>query len=258
VSALVYFVASLAEAVEPPAAPTVTVEVINGGLYQAAPIVHARFGTPINYEGVPRNIEGVHFVRRPDLFLGVRMVTPIGDGGFTFSYPADATPRQALDAAVAAYNALPNGYVRYTVRDTGRSLDLVPAEVWDGTAWKASTPLLDTIITIPSRKGWPNDLFLAVAQELSELSGRPVSCDGGLGVPSLSSDPDLSITIPSATGPARTLLSEIVSRSDLANSWRFAWHPSLEEPNWYLFFYLVQPKDEAVLNRTPLVPRPGP
>lgn len=236
------------------------VDVVNGGLGRASFILIARNGTSINYEGVPRNLEGIHFVSVPSSKGWPFPTTPqqACERGLKFSYPADASPRAALDAAVAAANAQPDAISRYRVIEQEGQLDLVPYEVRDASGWHPYTPLLDTVITLPNATGTPTALYRSLMPALTEAAHVQVL--DGSGHSSLDLlNPEDRITLPSATGPARTLLDQIFAHAQFANHWFMVWvyASDPEVAGWYILFTQVQPEDEAMLNRTPL-PRPAP
>lgn len=236
---------------------TLDVDVVNGGLGWGAWILIARNGTSINYEGAPRDLEGIHFVWAPASEGSPFDRVPVQtcERGLKFSYPADATPRVALDAAVAAANAQPDAISRYRVVEQEGQLDLVPYEVRDAAGWHPYAPLLDTVVTLPSATGTPTALYRSVLPALSDAAGvRVLDASGHSSLDLL--NPEDRITLPSATGAARTLLDQIFAHAQFANHWQLVWvyASDPEVAGWWLGFSQVQPEEEAILNRTPLRP----
>jgi hypothetical protein len=247
------------------AAPTLaadqthTVDTWGGaGLLQVALILQARTGATFSFEGVPRNVQGLHYTptARPD---GTVVNKPQHDADVRFSYPAAASPREIAEAAVATYNGQSTAYAHYKVVEHSGALNLVPTEILTASGWAAYDSLMDTVITLPSSTGHPTELYHSVVKVLSETAGVPVQDLDGRTL-SFSSSP---VTLSARTAPARVLLDELVSRSDLVNHWRLTWaipqaglpHHGLLYEGWTLSLDLVQPEHDSAFNRTPLVPR---
>ena len=109
------------------ASDVLTVDVTAGGLGRAAIILTGRHGVAVNYEGVPRVVEGVSF-RREINGDGVLAPLPISHT-LRFEYPANATPREAAEAAVTAWNATPQREAHYRVLESDGMLHFTPFEV---------------------------------------------------------------------------------------------------------------------------------
>ena len=130
--------------------------------------------------------------------------------------------------------------------------------------WEPYTPLLDTVVTLPSATGTATELYRALVAALGDASTVPVV--DGCGRFALDSyreeQPYGKLTLRSPSGPARVLLDEIISQSDYANSWSLVWVRAMDPsgrnpttPHWGLGWDMVQPDDDAALNRTPLTGR---
>lgn len=228
---------------------TLSVDVVDGGLMWAANILVARNGTPINYEGVPWNVEGIHYRVVNIDGESVRQRTVIKE--LKFTYPANATARQALEAAVVAANGRPDAEAIYIINEDQGVLNLVPTQIRTPSGFVPYTPLLDTIITLPSATGVPIDLYHSVVETLSRTTGLPIHDAKVEATMSAKGAP--SVRLPSATGSVRSLLTQIVASSDYAREWRVMWVVADdEEHGWNLSFQMAQPSEDRLLNRTPL------
>jgi hypothetical protein len=229
---------------------TVDVEVAGGGLYHAAVVLQARMGTTITYEGVPRNIEGIHYLRR-SLDAGGFAYDTV-EGELVFSYPSDASAAEAVEAAVAVANVHPEAYAKYRVVEQDGVVNIVPTEILTVDGWVAYKPVLDTVVTLPSITGRPTELYHATLAALANTAGVPVYDDRR----TLDTWRSAKVTLPSATAPARVLLNQIISQSEYANTWRLLYLFSEENPalGWQVSVNQIQPEHDNLMNRTPLVP----
>ena len=240
--------------------PTLSVSVVNGGLGRAAMILTARHGRTVNFEGVPRTLEGVSVqtVTLPDGSTGTKMIYP---ADYTFSYPASASPRDAAEAAVAAWNQLAVD-AHYRVLESDGMLHFVPTEVRlvDGT-YAPSKPLMDTELKLERVTGEPTALYKEILLALVETSGVPIeNAYAGtlLGSPlpeelQVPFGPQQEeVTLPSATGTARSLLDAVLAAAGSQTNWRLIW---IADPGrWSFSFAVAGPEAEYQLNRTPLAP----
>lgn len=227
-----------------------TVDVIDGGLMQAATILQARTGVMVTFEGVPRDIEGLHYQVAPTPQSPLHEVRLTREA-LRFEVPAGATALEALEVAVAASNASPDAYARYRVASDGDALDVLPFEVRTLAGWEPYTPLLDTVVTLPSATGTATQLYRALVVALSDVSTVPVV--DGVGLSALDPywpgwDRYGALTLRSPTAPARVLLDEIIGQADYADTWRLGWvrwidpsHRNPTEPHWVLSWDRVQP-----------------
>ena len=106
-----------------------TVDVINGGLMRAATILQARTGVMVTFEGVPRDIEGLHYRVEPTLRSPghEKLLT---DKELRFDYPAGAT---ALDALAASRRIVVTRTINNQVKqmDVAEDTLLQPGDVVD-------------------------------------------------------------------------------------------------------------------------------
>jgi hypothetical protein len=234
-----------------PEGQALSVTLTGGGLETAATVLQARFGTTINYEGVPMVVEGTHYtpwVRTP---AGVQHYVPVALGELAFSYPAKATVREAVEAAVAAHNGAANGYARYRVVAHDDVLDLVPTEVLTSGGWQPYVSPLDTVISLPMSTGRGTELWHAAVAALNARTPQVTMLNRENQVMESMYDPQTALS--SSTAPAREILAQILGTAIYANQWQLKYSlPNLSLRGWLLDFRQVQPEDDAVGNLTPL------
>ena len=234
------------------------VSVVNGGLLRAGVILQARFGTMITYEGVPRNVEGITY-RRDVRADGPNRVVRLGDGALSFRYREDATPLEAVEAAVSVANARPDAYAHFrAVEDGDLAINLVPYEVRTLTGWEDYVPLFDTVPEVPGR-GDPTNLYRRTLASVAQQSGVSIRdpLPEAKRIDSVPSDsPQHEHVVLRDRVAARLVLDDIVSQADSVNTWMLLWvEQGTPTDGWSLGFNMVQPSDDGVLNQTPLAPR---
>ncbi|MEZ4237928.1 MAG: hypothetical protein R3F59_17640 [Myxococcota bacterium] len=230
-----------------PAAEPLRIDVAVGGLANASLVLQARTGTSINYEGVPRNVEGRHY-RWDSLPNGDPVVRPMRNGSLSVAYAADATPLEALEVLVAAANSSPESCALYRIQRTGTSLDLVPTHILTDGGMVPYSSIMDTIITLPSAVGDAEALYQSVVETLSSTVGIPIVDMAPNHALNDCSSPPLTLT--SATGTARALLDQIFSQSTYANHWRLAYlSPGHQQEGWFMSFAIIRPEMDAILSR---------
>lgn len=196
-----------------------------GGLWTAADLLSARTNTPILFEGFPMDKPGLHLREGP-----VRPGGPIRDQvrtepmDFQFRYPQEASPRQAAEAAVAAWNALPDTWAWYVVTEDRGLIHLVPTAVLstDGD-YVPYTPVLDTVLTLDRSTGTPTELYGRIVEGLRVATGLDIrdALTPPFGVGSAAEQRPITI---SSVASARDLLDQILRECPSETRvWWFSW-----------------------------------
>lgn len=146
------------------------------GLFDAALGMARRTGAVIDFERVPRVVEGSGFrwVEVSEEFGGGR-IKAIYSQPFEASFSADASPEVAMRAIVDQWNATPGVDARYRLVAFGRRLDFVPVEVLgeDGV-YHPYTSVLDVTVRLPTATGQPDELSESILAEWEVAAHGPI------------------------------------------------------------------------------------
>jgi hypothetical protein len=242
-----------------------TVDVVNGGMFQASVILSSRFGVPIDFEEPP--------LASPE--LAVRQL-PSGNyaphrrhQGVRFSYPEGADVDEALAALVAAWDAAdgPGSPYRVEVRGTSRRLVPTTHTLPDGRR-EPWTPLLDERCTLhldPIEFGWPEHRMTQWLTAMRDTCGVSLQwTPGAINAPTdgdYFGEPIVPVwTFPEFRGSPREALDElsrIVGGGPYSVLQQIHYAPG-HEARFFIQFLLVEPEDDRRLNRTPLGTEPTP
>ncbi|MCB9685539.1 MAG: hypothetical protein H6738_20940 [Alphaproteobacteria bacterium] len=150
-----------------PHTSTVHLECPKTGMLGAVLAMGRRTEALIDFEEVPRAVEGAGWVWVPvKPRLGGGRLKRWSTRPLVATFPADATPEGAMRTIVEQWNASAGVDAHYRVVTFEDRVDVVPFEVLkeDG-AYRPYSSVLDMTIQLPTRTGEPADLFRVILEE---------------------------------------------------------------------------------------------
>jgi hypothetical protein len=228
------------------AAPA-TIDVLDGGLMRVAKALSADLRVPFTFEGILLDQPGLHYRDRVWEDGKVHRERVLEPWTFQFTYDDTWTPRQAGEAAVAAWNALPATIAKYTLVEGSRGgYGFEPVELRqpDGS-YTPYAALLDTRLAPSVRTGSPTALWHGVVSDLARVSGAPIT-DGNDDFLICGRDDQGDRTLTTGTATARAWLDEVrgMCTTELV-IWTLIYVVSTEVPHWGLTMTVVRPGSDG-------------
>jgi len=220
--------------------------VLDGGLMRVANALSADLRVPFTFEGILLDQPGLHYRDRVWEDGKVHRERVLEPWTFQFTYDDTWTPRQAGEAAVAVWNALPETIAKYALVEGSRGgYGFKPVELRqpDGS-YTSYAALLDTRLTPSVRTGSPTALWRGIESDLAQVNRDLLPAGDDFLVCGRDDQGDRTLAAETAT--ARTHLDEVrgMCTTDLM-IWTLIYVVSTEVPHWGLTMTVVRPGSDG-------------